>query len=115
MTEILSYSPGQQVTIFLETKDSNGVRQDGYSLPVINNVLFPGYTLAMGYPQSMTRLDVGLFTFQFTLPTGGSAVGSYLVEVSYISPANGYPNTQLYQIIVSAPFGNYGVTVLGGP
>lgn len=114
MTEILSYFPGQQVTIFLETLDVNGQRTDdgynGSAVPVVLRVILPGYTLASGYPQPMTQLDVGLYTFQFNLPTGAVAVGSYLVDVAYMNTL-GFVNYQTYQIIVTAPFGNYGITV----
>lgn len=114
MTEILSYSPGQQVTIFLETLDVNGQRTndgyDGYSVPVVTRIILPGYTLAVGYPQPLVQLDVGLYTFQFQLPVGAVAVGSYLVDVAYMNTL-GYVNYQTYQVIVTAPFGNYGITV----
>lgn len=116
MTEILSYFPGMQVTIFLETLDANGQRQsdgyDGYSVPVVTRIILPGLTLAAGYPQAMTQLDIGLYTFQFTLPIGAVAIGSYLVDVAYLNYA-GYVNYQTYQIVVTAPFGNYGITVVG--
>lgn len=115
MTEILQYFPGQQVTIFLETLDANGQRTndgyDGYTVPVVTRIILPGFTLAIGYPQPMKQLDIGLYTFQFILPTGAVAVGSYLVDVAYISAINGFVNYQTYQIIVTAPFGNYGITV----
>lgn len=113
MTEILSYFPGQQVTIFLETLDGYGQRVDGATVPMVTRVILPGYTLAVGYPQNMNRLDVGLFTFQFTLPTGAVSIGSYLIDVAYISPINGFVNTQMYQVVVTAPFGQYSIGTVG--
>jgi hypothetical protein len=111
-TEQLSYFPGMQATIFLETLDGYGQRTDdgydGYTVPVVTRIIFPGCTLAAGYPQPMTQLDVGLYTFQFTLPTGGVSIGSYLVDVAYMNYL-GYVNTQTYQIIVTAPFGLYSI------
>lgn len=115
-TEILSYFPGMQATIFLETLDQYGQRTndgyDGYSTPVVTRILLPGFTLATGYPQPMTQLDVGLYTFQFTLPIGAISIGSYLVDVAYMDTA-GYVNYQTYQIIVTAPFGNYTIGSVG--
>ena len=118
MIQTLAYSPGQTATIFLETLDSNGERADGYvdgylSLPVITRLIFPDLTLAEGYPTNMTRLDLGLYYYQFVLPTGATSVGSYLVDISYVNPSTSYKNTALYQIAVNAPYGNYGATSVG--
>lgn len=119
MLQTLFYSPGQTATIFLETLNSNGVRADGYAdasfdgydYPIVTRLVFPDLTLATGYPAYMTRLDTGLYYYQFVLPTGASAVGSYLVDVSYTHPTTLYTNTALYQISVNAPYGNYGGTI----
>jgi hypothetical protein len=110
MTNILSYFPGQQATVFQEMKDINGVRTDGYGAPVVNRIIFPGFTLASGFPQIMNRFDVGLYYLQFVLPTGAASIGSYLVDVSFVNPTTGFTNTNIYQILVSAPFGNFGTT-----
>lgn len=114
----LSYSPGQTATVFLETLDGYGQRADGYPAPVITRLVFPDLTLAAGYPVYMVQLDVGLYYYQFVLPSGASSIGSYLVDISYTNPADGYTNnTALYQIMVSAAYGNFGLTPgkLGGP
>lgn len=113
MVEILSYAPGQQVIIFQEVLNANGVRtNDGYT-PVVTRVILPGFTLAMGYPQNMNYLDVGLYYFQFTLPTGAVSVGSYLVDVAYMNPTTSLIVTNAFQIIVGAPYGVYGITSVG--
>jgi hypothetical protein len=111
--QVLSYFPGQKVTIYLETVDGYGVRTDTLSLPVVSRIIFPAMTLASGYPQNMTRLDIGLYYFQFTLPSGASSVGSYLVDVSYVNPVNSVNVIQAYQIEVTAPYGNFSVTPIG--
>ncbi len=108
-TTVLYHFPGQKASIFLETLDDSGLRADGY-LPVVTRVIFPDLSLAEDFPQSMTKLDIGLYFFQFTLPTTGSSIGSYLVDVLYNKPGTtDYFNT-LYQIVVTAPFGNYSIT-----
>jgi len=108
--QTLQYTPGQKVTIFLETLDGYGSRADCGTTPSITRIMFPDLSLANGYPQNMTRLDVGLYYYQFTLPVGAVTVGSYLVDVVYISPANDAVFNQAYQILVNAPFGNFGTT-----
>ncbi len=132
MLQTLFYSPGQTATIFVETLDLNGVRADaevdgylgesvededyfdgyidGYHNPMISRLVFPDLTLADDYPVHMVKLDVGLYYYQFVLPTGATAVGSYLVDVSYTDPSTLYTKTSLYQISVNAPYGNYSIT-----
>ena len=111
METVLSYFPGQQVTIFLETIDGYGARSDSATLPLVTRIIFPGFTLASGYPQAMIKLDVGLYYAQFILPTGASAVGSYLVDTIFTNPVNGSLNHKMYQIVVTAPFGNFSTTI----
>lgn len=114
----LYYFPGQKATVFLETLNSSGVRADGYTppdgYPVITRVIFPDLTLAEGFPQNMTKLDTGLYFFQFTLPTGGAAIGSYAVDGYYNIPSSASFVNKLFQIIVTAPFGVYSVTSVPG-
>ncbi len=118
MLQTLSYFPGQTATIFLETLDGYGQRInsdgyiDGYAGPIITRLVFPDLTLADNYPAPMTQLDIGLYYYQFVLPTGAISVGSYLVDIAYINAVTSYTNTALYQIAVNAPFGNYGITTV---
>lgn len=110
MPTVLNYTPGQQVTVFQEVKDGYGNRTDDGYTPVVTRVIVPGFTLAIGYPVAMARLDTGLYYYQFTLPNGAAAVGSYLVDISYLNPVNSVINTSTYQVVVTAPFGNFGVS-----
>lgn len=128
MLQTLFYSPGQTATIFVETLDSNGVRADAivdgylsidgyhdgyidnYHHPMVARLVFPDLNLAEGYPIHMVRLDIGLYYYQFILPKGALAVGSYLVDISYTHPTTLYTNTVLYQVLVSAPYGNYAIS-----
>lgn len=105
--DILQYFPGQRVTLFLEVVDGYG-RVDSFSAPQIDGILMPDFNAMIGYPQPMIRLGVGLYYHQFTLPTGAAGVGSFLAEASY-NYQDGYVNSQLYQVVVNAAFGNFGV------
>lgn len=111
MTQSLSYYPGYEATIFLETKDGYGVRQDSATQPTVTQIIFPDMSLSDGYPQDLTKIETGLYYFKFTLPTGASSVGSYLVDVSFTNPANNEINTATYQVIVTVPFGNFNATI----
>jgi hypothetical protein len=107
MTEILSYFPGRQVTVFLETQ-----HVDSPTIPTVNRIILPNFTSAPGYPQNMTRLDTGLYFFQFVLPTGGISVGSYFIDIIYTNPITNLINYQTYQVVVTSPFGNYAGSVV---
>lgn len=109
--QTLNYFPGQKVTIFLETTDGYGSRADSSTIPLVNRVIFPGFTLASDYPQIMIQLDIGLYYYQFILPTGAISVGSYLIDVVFVNPTNDAITTTGYQILVSAPFGNFSTTI----
>lgn len=111
MTTILNHTPGQRVTFFQEIKDGYGVRTDDGYIPVVTRIVTPTFTLASGYPQVMIRLDTGLYYFQFTIPSGAASVGSYLADVAYLNPVNGRIINDIFQIVVTAPFGNFGITV----
>ena len=111
MSNILHYMPGMEVTIFLETKVVDGYRTNSPTLPVVNRIIFPALTLASGYPSPMTKLDTGLYYAQFTLPTGAVSIGSYLVDIAYTNPTTNVINNQIYQVVVTAPFGNFATSL----
>lgn len=112
MGNFLFYTPGQEATITLEILNSDGYRFDGYVdgyAPQVDRIFLPSLVLMTDgyYPKVMTKLDAGLYHFKFTIPTGSVAVGSYLADVSYKSSVTTYKKQQLYQIVVTAPFGQY--------
>jgi hypothetical protein len=135
MTTVLNYTPGQQATIYFQLVDANGVRtNDGY-VPVVVQIITPHPCHApqcephfprhhhhpypcrtLTFPINMTIIDTGLYYFQYNIPSGAEAVGSYLIDVAYLA-ADGYINNEVYQLVVTAPFGNFGLTPshLGGP
>lgn len=110
--------PGQTVTIIQQVLNSDGYRADGYSPygfgdPVIARIIFPGFTLATGYPVPMTKLDVGLFAYTFNLPTGATAVGTYIVDIYWYHPTTLQLQQDVALVVVNAPYGLYGATVGG--
>ena len=114
MPTVLNYTPGQQVTIFQEVKDGYGQRVDDGYIPAVDRIFYPPlFQQLPNFPQLMTKLDVGLYYFQFTLPVGAAAVGSWLVDIIYLNPTTGLINYHTYQIVVTAPFGNFGVVTVG--
>lgn len=107
---VLTYSPGQRVTLFLEIKDNDGYYVDGYSLPEIFRLIKPDLTLDGYYPQPMHKFDTGIYHYSFTLPTGASAVGSYFVNISYLEKVTYLTKFESYLLLVKAPFGLYSAT-----
>lgn len=118
MSDTLWYSPGQTVTIVQQVLNLDGYRADGYAFsgsgplgaPVIARLIYPDFTLAPAYPVAMTKLDTGLYTWSFTLPTGGAAVGTYIVDGYWYHPDTLQLQQDFTQIVVLAPFGLYSVT-----
>jgi len=107
MTYILEYNPGQQVTVVLQTLDSNGTRVDGYSTPIVNRIIMPNLTLSPVYPVVMSRLDTGLYIHTFTLPSGASSVGTYIVDIFWTDATTMKTKNEIYQVIVKAPSGQF--------
>ena len=114
MSDILNYTPGQTVTFYQEVKDGYGQRTDDGYIPAVTRLIVPPlFTLATGYPQSMTRLDVGLYYFQFVLPVGAAAVGTWFVDIAYLDPDSQLIVNDSRQVVVTAPFGNFGISTVG--
>lgn len=109
MSQILFHSPGQSVTLVLETLDGYA-RADSATLPSINSILFPNQSMASSYPQNMIQLSTGLYAFYFTLPRGAGSIGSYIVDVSWQDPHTGGTAQTYFQVVVTAASGNYGIT-----
>ena len=112
--QILNYTPGALATIFLEINDGyESTRIDAFSDPIVTNILLPNLTNDGydGYQIAMTHIDAGLYVFQYQIPSGASAVGSYLIDISYIHPTTFVIKKQAFQLVVSAPFGIYSMTV----
>ena len=117
MVQTIQHSPGQTVTIFVEVFNFIGsptdgylVPADGYTVPSVKAIYFPNLTAAAGYPATTIKLTTGLYYYKFTLPTGASSVGSYLVLVSWTDPNGITLKFQRYHIVVTAPFGSYSVS-----
>lgn len=118
MSTVLSYSPGQTVTIVQQVLNLDGYRADGYSFsgsgfagaPVIARVIYPNFMLAPSFPVSMTKLDTGLYSHSFTLPSGAAAVGLYIVDIYWYHPNTLSLQQDIVQINVTAPFGLYSIT-----
>ena len=111
MTTTLFHSPGQPVTIFLDVLNVSGVLADAAVLPTVNKIYFPDLSSAVGYPASMIRIATGLYYYRFTLPVGAVGVGTYIVVVNWSSPES-VALQKTYQIVVTAPFGNYSVSTM---
>jgi peptidoglycan hydrolase-like protein with peptidoglycan-binding domain len=105
--------PGQTVTIIQQVLNSDGYRADGYGDPVISRIIFPGFTLASGYPVPMNKLDVGLFSYSFILPTGATAIGTYIIDIYWYHPITLQLQQDVVLVVVNAPYGLYGATVGG--
>lgn len=105
-------NPGQTVVLTIQTVDSSGARVDGYT-PTVMEVLFPDLSAATGFPVAMTRVGTGLYTYQLSIPSGTSGLGTFTVSTRFTDPsvASGV-KWDVFSINVSLPFGNSSVTPL---
>lgn len=104
---VLSYTPGQKATIILETFGTDGYRMDCPDLPIVANIFGPDFMPIDGYGGNMTQISTGLYGFYYTIPTGAAAVGSYILDVTYIDPITLGNKELIYQLLVNAPYGIY--------
>ena len=108
----ISANPGQTVGLVVEVLDGYGTRVDGYA-PSLNSVFSPSNTALTGFSSTMTKLSTGLYRANLTLPSGSSAIGTYVASASWTDPEN-VTNTlyQAFVINVALPFGNSSVSPL---
>ncbi len=114
VTPTLYYDAGQEATVTLETdyRDGYGTSIDPLT-PIVAGVFMPDMTAMDGFPIDMVRLgtEVGTFIAKFWMPTGLTAVGTYLCIVRWVDPTTMFEHKQTYSIVVGVPFGN--ATVVG--
>lgn len=114
MESIIYAAPKQILTLFFEVLDSNQERTDSPSDPLILSIYNPNFDLLDGYPAAMTNIDVGLYSFTITLPTGPTAVGTYIVNIIWEDPDTLNQKQTHYQIICKSPpnaAGDYVATI----
>lgn len=110
MTNTISAVPGQTVLIAVQVTDNTGKLHDGYEAPTIDFVRLPSGAAATGYPVVMTEYSLGIWTKSLVMPSGITALGSYLVSVSWPHPDTAVFQNELFLINVALPFGNSSVS-----
>jgi hypothetical protein len=106
MTIALNSSPGRTVTLAVQVVDGYGARADGYQSPSVEFVRLPNGANAAGFPVAMTRIDLGLYIHSITLPTGSTAIGTYLAQIVWPHPESGIFQSELYLINVQTSGGS---------
>ena len=104
-------NPGQTVTLAVQVTNSSGESIDGYT-PTMNFIVDPSGSTFSGYPVAMTRVAVGLYKVAVTIPSGASAIGTYIASTSWTHPSNSTTQSQIFLINVYLPFGNSSVSPL---
>ena len=103
MTIVISANPGQTVSLAGQTLDGYGERVDGY-LPQIDYVLNPAGTALAGYPANLTNDATGVWSLGVTIPSGITAVGTYIASISYPNPTSIYTSYELFLLHIHLPF-----------
>lgn len=111
MSGNLYYTPGQTVTFYQEVINSQQqLVDDGYT-PVVTRIIDPTLVSLSGFPQNMTRLDIGVYSFQFKAP---STIGTYLVDIVYQDPDTSLLVNDFRQVIIYTPLGRFGLINTAG-
>jgi len=114
MNNIIYATPKQILTLFFEVFNSNQERTDAPTDPLILSIYNPNFDLLDGYPVAMTNIDVGLYSFTFTVPPGPSAIGTYVINIIWEDPDTLNQKQTYYQIICKSPpnaAGEYNATI----
>ena len=98
-------NPGQTVVLAVEVLDGQGSRVDGYQ-PTLNFVRGPDGSNLPDFPDLMIRDSVGLYNLGVSIPSGVSAIGTYIASASWTHPNLGVTQYQLFLINVALPFGS---------
>lgn len=109
MLTVLQYTPGAQVTVLLQILNTSGVREDGYATPSVQHVFMPDLTESSLYPLDMARLSTGLYYHRFMLPTGATAIGTYIVDLKW-TDADDNPSQDVVQVICAATAGSFSIS-----
>lgn len=110
MTTSINANPNQTITLVVQTLDSYGTRADGYAEPTVDSLYSPAGTESELYPQTMTKISTGLYKHSFTLPSGASALGTYIVSISWPHPTESHLQYETFLIHVAMPFGNSSIS-----
>jgi hypothetical protein len=107
---VINTSPGNVVSIVIQTVDGYGSRLDGYQAPTLDSILNPNSIDILGTTHTMSRLSTGLYKRSVTMPSSSSSIGTYIATVSWPHPTYFYIQYETYVIQVSMPFGNSSVS-----
>ncbi len=110
MSGNLYYTPGQTATFYKEVLNSNQQLVDDGYVPVVTRIIDPTLTALSGYPQAMTRIDTGVYVFQFIVP---AVIGTYFVDIIYLNPDTHLLVSDSRQIMIFSPFGKFGLSSVG--
>jgi len=98
-------NPGQTISLAVQTLDGYGERVDGY-IPQVMSVYFPDRSLSQGFPMTMVHLETGLYVYDLSIPSGMTALGTFVASTLYLQAGTMAPVWNTFTINVARPFGN---------
>ena len=104
----LNATPGQSIYLIAEVTDGYyQTRIDAPSEPTLDFILKPDGTTISGYPANTTKIATGLYRIAVTMPTGSTAVGTYIASLHWLYPLDvSIIQFLTYVVNVTLPFGN---------
>lgn len=110
MTTSFNALPGQTITLCIQVVDNTGKLHDGYQAPTLDFIKLPNGSSASGYPVVMTEIITGIWKISLVIPSGITAIGTYICSISYPDPDTAVFQNELFLINVILPFGVSSVT-----
>lgn len=110
---VLYTAPKKTLTVAFEILNAAGMRANSSSTPVVEKIYAQDFSLVGGYPKNMIQVGVGLYSFDFVTVAGPSALGTYIVDLSWSNPDTNLMNQTAIQVIcrLQSLGGSYLITV----
>ena len=104
----INANPGQTILFAVEVLDNTSTRVDGY-VPLLDYVRNPDGTQLLG-TTAMTNIDTGLYQVSIAIPSGITAIGTYIGSASWLHPNSNAVQYALFLCNVGLAFGSASVS-----
>ena len=84
--QTVSTAPGQTVVFVAETLHADGYRAAPPDPPRVMYIYDDNDGYLSDYPQVMTIVSLGLYTYSFVVPSGYAGLGFYTAEITWAQP-----------------------------
>ena len=84
--QTVATEPGQTVVFVAETLHTDGYRAEPPDPPRVMYIYDDNDGYLSGYPEVMTLVSLGLYTYSYDVPAGYTGQGFYTAEITWLQP-----------------------------